>query len=103
MQRTYRVLPTTSTEVCKGINTNKQTPNKLTNERGEYNGSDKTDTDTRLKFPMPLPTFSESVQSSLQNGDLWYNEPFKSQFICELAIFYRIKNINVCKSYKDSL
>ena len=33
MQRTYRVLPTTSTEVCKGINTNKQTPNKLTNEQ----------------------------------------------------------------------
>ena len=52
---------------------------------------------------MPLQTFSKSVQSSLQNGDLWYNESFKSQFICELGIFYRVKNINLTKSshYKD--
>jgi hypothetical protein len=28
--------------------------------------------DTRLKFPVPFPTFSKSVQSSLQNGDIWY-------------------------------
>jgi hypothetical protein len=75
--------------------------NQASDDENEDDDEDDVDTngDDRLKFPTSLPTFSKKIDSCLKRGDFWTNESDRSQFISELAIFFKTNNILVCKSY----